>query len=347
MPTGALKDINKLGLTEGTYCRCGLQGCKNWRLVITLKAGRYFTCTEYRVCATQCMYMHILKFGIFLTVFGVIGIVVAFVIWNRSAHHQDKIVYAAQCHDDASISLHLTVDHAAFVGSFIAYSLDFNSGSAPRRLYSVAPPHLYDIKRTNDFEPLPVTAQMPMQVFELPDESRRDQWKRGNPPLMNIFLDPAKYSHSDFDVIEKCLAQNLSALNEALRALRSKLSIEDRHLYYTLRLGGIVYGDPPYNDPSYIATIRAIRGEAEYQQMKNLPTSGFLTLLPGQGAAGTLNGIQIVLFNVDGKYITVSEAGADPIPVTTSKNIAPYFINVHQRHKEGSITVEIGEYSSQ
>jgi hypothetical protein len=122
---------------------------------------------------------------------------------------------------------------------------------------------------------------------------------------MNIFIDSKQMSRTDFDIVRSCLAVHQTDLNKAILQLH-----DDFHeLYAPLRLGGMDYGLPPFNDHSYMAALSRMRGATV------IPPYGYFVLYPGGAARGTINGHSVRLIasgqthpgiklEVDGKLVT-------------------------------------------
>jgi len=110
---------------------------------------------------------------------------------------------------------------------------------------------------------------------------------------MNIFLEPRASSVQSFDSIANCLALHKPDIDESLTDVAKLLPATDRSFYHPLRLGGIVLGMPPFDDPSYLNIIKTLWGETE--TIRALPDYGSFTLFPGQSAKGVVNGHSILL----------------------------------------------------
>jgi hypothetical protein len=195
-----------------------------------------------------------------------------------------------------------------------------------------------------DFAPLPPDSiGMTTRVFELPDRT----YDRNAPPispgpheprLLNIFLDPAKFQRTEFTGIVACLEKNRDHLNKALVELASAWPERVRKSYYPQRLGGVVYGKPPYDDSRYIEAIHAVWGISDPPpEVIAVPESGRFTILPGQRAESTIDGFDV--------SISIPPEGGEPVksidPPLPSK--PPFVLQYISRHSDKSATFGIAQ----
>jgi hypothetical protein len=231
-------------------------------------------------------------------------------------------VLRAPCEDDSKLTLEYRKSMRNFeMGPSLGYRLSwarqerpplelYNNGIGPTSRYDLAwyvgwpyrsGPHSTP-QPTYDFTPLPAEGSgADTQAFERPlrtYDSSLMPWRHETPPLMNIFLDPAEVSLSDFSRIKACLAAHRTELNQAMQGLASKLG---KNRYLPLRLGGVVRGLPRYADPAFQRTMRAVWGEDVGD--RPLPNIGRFSLYDGETASG----------NVAGHYVEVRWQGGQRI----------------------------------
>jgi hypothetical protein len=141
---------------------------------------------------------------------------------------------------------------------------------------------------TKEFAPLPTSGKL-VRVFELPRRTYSHSApppNLDNPPFMNIFLNPQDLTQEEFNSLADCLNAHRDEINSTLAAIGSKLPVNDRSFYHPLRLGGLVYGPPPYKDKAYLQSIRSLWGENQDESI--LPAYGPFTVYPGRTAKGTI-----------------------------------------------------------
>jgi hypothetical protein len=188
-----------------------------------------------------------------------------------------------------------------------------------------------------DFDPLPpADLGLETRVFELPGRTyNRDSPSRESPPLMNIFFDPQQFSHDQFTALSDCFEKNEREFNRVLAQLGSGFKWSAAGTYFPLRLGGIVYGLPPYADRRYLAAIHAIWGLADPPPpVVTLPASGLLTILPGQRAEGRVGGASFDIGVDDGPR-------AGFLTYTSRVTINNIVIAPVSRHNDDSITYSL------
>jgi len=145
---------------------------------------------------------------------------------------------------------------------------------------------------TWEFAPMPQgLPSNQARSFELPSGTySRDTNATGprTPPLMNIFIPPDRISETTFTRIADCLARHQEEINSALVRVRADFPYRSQRFYFSLRLGGIVRGMPPWSDPRYVDQIRSLYDDTDV--MKVLPDVGQFTLYRGQSASGSIDG---------------------------------------------------------
>jgi hypothetical protein len=201
--------------------------------------------------------------------------------------------------------------------------------------------------RTNDFAPLPGTKDTPqLKIFELPKRTYNRNAhppELDNPPFMNIFLSHTQVSETEFTTLANCLKTHKEDIDKKLLALGSYFPDDDQRFYHPLRLGGVVYGMPPYDNPKYIEMINSIWGETLSEKV--IPAFGRFTLYPGQSAKGKVNGRAVIVsvsdssqpeLQVDEKKITgwYTPCGED------NKNCQT-IITIMNQNSDKSITFDV------
>ena len=97
-----------------------------------------------------------------------------------------------------------------------------------------------------------------------------------------------------------------------------------------------MYGKPPYDDPRYIVAIHAVWGVPEPPPAVAPlpPSSGWVTVLPGQRGEGTIDGFKVT--------IAVPEQGEPDVSIDPPLPPKPPFIIVYvSRHSDKSATFSI------
>jgi len=196
----------------------------------------------------------------------------------------------------------------------------------------------------SDFAPLPPDSiGMPKRIFELPDKTYDrnavpSSPRPHEPPVMNIFLDPRRFDRHEFEGIADCLKSNREEINKVLAHLGTVYPTLDQKYYDPLRLGGVVYGKPPYDDPRHVAAIHTVWGIPDPPPaVIPLPEVGRVTVLPGQRAEGTIDGFKVAIW--------VPPEGGEPVksidPPLQPK--PPFIVNYISRHSDKSATFSIAQ----
>ncbi len=206
-------------------------------------------------------------------------------------------------HDDGSGSIALYDDGLRPAGDpevwttsapYSAWGFEGQSYSAP------GPAYLY--------APMPDGPADDVTVFDPAAGLVANEGGRGDPPFMNIFIDPATLSRPDFSVIRACLADQRQALNAALKDLPNHLPWPAATRLRVLALGGVAYERPPYTDPAYLEALARMRATT------TIPPFGPFLLYPGGEATGQINGHAVrVLATPAGDYPSRIEVDGRPV----------------------------------
>lgn len=121
--------------------------------------------------------------------------------------------------------------------------------------------------------------------------------------FMNIFLDTRRVSQSHFEIIADCLAAHERELDHALAGMQNEIPSSLSRYFHPLRLGGVFYGPPPYNDPRYAKAVK------DQLSASVIPTAGGFRLFRGRSTTGVINGHQIELSLTDDGEIEVRRDG--------------------------------------
>jgi hypothetical protein len=268
----------------------------------------------------------------------------------KEAPDNHPTLYVAECRN-SSISLKVDIQSNSIEGDLLSYGLNYvHKDGGEKYIYRVEPPKYYEVTRTGvDFEPLPKNTKDGLLVssIELPNSADRVKWHDAErPPFMNIFLDPTVFSQKDYNEISDCLSSHKDDLNKSLLNLADSFPPRSRQYYHPLRLGGVVFGLPPYKDPSYVSLIRESKGVEQddtTKVIKILENTNNFTLYPGQRAEGDKNGIHIVLYYPEGKRIMIQKT--DGTFETMTYRNAPDVL-IMREHKDGSVSINLVDRST-
>lgn len=282
-----------------------------------------------------------MKFGTPLVVFAVLfGLLLTWPV-SRPARNGPSRLYSVSCEGSASISLDLSVYRHMFydeLGGGVGWGLFYHPSPAidvplydngfSREDNHGLPGHYvawhFDGRSfsgpypSSTYAPLPVSEGASVEkIFDVNAVVGKSS-AGGSPPFMNIFINPEVVPQSMFSLVANCLSTNHDAIDNALSGLGAYIPSAYSWTYRDLKLGGIVYGLPPYQDPNYVRSSERIRGSIA------IPDSGSFTLYPGQTAEGRINDhlVQISLDSAGNANLKVdgTEVHAAPHPRTMLGN---------------------------
>ena len=176
--------------------------------------------------------------------------------------------------------------HGSVPGPFVSWGFDGQRFTGPHPSYVYAPLPQGGAVRVFKSE---------AQAGFVPKPQKLD--------FMNIFLDTRQVPQPNFPVIADCLAAHERSLDHALARMQNKIPYPLNNFYHPLRLGGVFYGPPPYNDPSYVKAVK------DQLSASTIPEAGGFRLFRGRSVAGVINGHQVQLALTDDGEIEVREDG--------------------------------------
>jgi hypothetical protein len=167
---------------------------------------------------------------------------------------------------------------------------------------------------TDTYTPLPLAPNVAVSVFDKGAViGDHEDAPDADPELMNIFIDPRQMPTADFNAMKTCLFARQQNLNRAMARLPGEVPSYDAKFLHVLKLGGLVYGLPPFQQQAYAAALDHMRAA------KTIPAFGRFILYPGDSASAVFsghtvrvkeNGVNNPQLYIDGKLVVFASGGA-------------------------------------
>lgn len=177
--------------------------------------------------------------------------------------------------------------HGSVSAPFVSWRFDGSRFSGPYPSYTYAP-----LPRTGAVRVFKSEAQVGFS----PKPSSVD--------FMNIFLDTRRVTDTEFATIANCLAAHEQDIDRALVRMQREIPSSLTQFYHPLRVGGVFYGPPPYDDPSYMRDVKDLLSASA------IPDAGGFRLFRGRTARGIINGHRIALSLTNDGTIEVRKDGS-------------------------------------